>query len=123
MPLASLATISLGIFIAGLHYLALLLELYWRYWWFDCLVHTLGGIFIISLTFTLIQLRFLPTKYYQPTYLKRLVLTIIIAWEVFGVILIGGFKTGFLLDTTLDILFGLLGATIGFYLLKSKLDS
>ena len=41
-----LSLLGLIVIILGLHAFALAFFLYWKYWWFDILLHFLGGIFV-----------------------------------------------------------------------------
>jgi len=118
MKPTTVLTLTLGSWIAIVHFLALFFELYWRYWWLDTVVHIFGGIFLVCLVRTVVNYGWLPNLYSVPPRLNYFLALVIIGWEVFGVILNGGLKVGFWGDTSLDILFGILGSVIGYKLLK-----
>lgn len=125
MNLVAVMTIVLGSYIAAIHALALFFELYWRYWWFDSMVHIFGGMFIVFLVATLVSIRFLPSNFINQSHSAKVLVIIIVGWEIFGIILIGGLKDGFFIDTGLDMAFGILGGMIGYRLIKQlrKLES
>lgn len=125
MKITTVLTIVLGSYVACIHSLALFFELYWRYWWFDCVVHVFGGVFLVCLIQTLVTYNWLSGRYMVPPRLSYSVASVIIGWEIFGIVLNGGLKVGFWSDTSLDILFGILGVVIGYRLIKQlvKLES
>jgi len=106
-------------FIFFLHFLATKFHWYFSIWWFDILVHFLGG-FLIGLILVLL---FYP-KFFSFTNFFKIFFGFIvigIGWEIFE-ILVDQFITqnSFnFLDTLSDLFVGLGGATIAlFYFLK-----
>jgi membrane protein YqaA with SNARE-associated domain len=47
-----------------------------------------------------------------------LVVVIVLGWEVLGVLMLMRFKENFVTDTSLDLLFGILGSIIGWWIGK-----
>ena len=125
MKLVPVLTIVLGSYIAIIHGLALFFELYWRYWWFDSIVHIFGGIFIVFILATLAATGWLSYRFGNSFNITITLGAIMIGWEIFGIILIGGLKESFFMDTSLDLFFGILGGMIGYRLITQlkKLES
>jgi len=109
-----LAILSLFILVimAFLHILAIKFYLYWNFWWFDLVVHFLGGVAVGTFAYYLISKSFCG-------HVRSRILVLVIAlavtlvWEIFE------FKTGitfvssnYAMDTVSDILSGLLGASM-----------
>lgn len=90
---------------------------YWRFAWFDILMHFWGGLLIALGLTTLSTFRRLN---FESTY--KLVffvgLAIVIAWEVFEWILGVTSPQTYIVDTSIDIFLGLAGALLGHALLK-----
>jgi hypothetical protein len=102
---------------ALLHYLASTYKLYWRYDWLDLVMHAWGGLVLAFIYLALRDMRVFPKGFkVSPRGLLITLLCILIAWEIFGVYLIGGFKEDYLIDTSLDLTFGILGAILGYRL-------
>lgn len=111
--------IGLIVLIAGLNEIALNFYLYWRIWWFDVLMHFLGGLWV-GLTALWI--------YFLSGYIKNIkkdkvfifgislftVLVIGIGWEVFEYIIDAhiGMKQGYWEDTFIDLFMDILGASL-----------
>jgi hypothetical protein len=114
MKNTSMLALLLGFQFGGLHFFATKLSLYWEIVWFDNLMHFFGGVVLVFLLWALTDVRIFSKTYVQsPLKMSLLVLCILLGWEVLGVFLIGYFKSNFIADTSLDILFGILGAVIG----------
>lgn len=117
MKVSAILTIIFGIQFAGLHFLASSYKLYWRYGWLDLVMHAWGGLLLAFMFLALRDMRVLPKGLkVGPRGLVVALLIILIMWEIFGVYLIGGFKENYLLDTSLDLTFGILGAILGYRL-------
>lgn len=106
--------------LAGVHLLALRFFLYWHYPWLDLPMHVLGGSVVALSTFAFSNLH-VPGAYLVPVSVIRVmsvVVVVVIAWEVFevwaGVTMVGNYW----LDTSLDIIFGLLGGLTGYFVAK-----
>lgn len=101
-------------FIVFLDILAKIFYWYYTIWWFDILMHFLGGVFIFFL------LSYLFYNKRKILFLLVGVLVIGLFWEVFEFIFnnrIGGmvFEWG---DTLFDLVFDALGGITGFFLVK-----
>ncbi len=107
------------IFILLLHLISINFYLYWHYWWFDIVMHLLGGMWAALVTIWF----FNSFSFYKDLsfrqriiFILACVLSIAILWEIFEII-IGyvnpsiGFE--YYIDTVFDILFGVLG---GFFI-------
>lgn len=110
---------ALIILIAGLNEIALNFFLYWRVWWFDIMMHFLGGLWIGLTTLWI---------YLSSGYIKNInkekffilflsisaVLIIGIGWEVFEYLIDAhiGMKQGYWSDTIQDLVMDTLGAII-----------
>ena len=111
------------IVLAILHFAALIFLFYWRFAWFDNLMHVLGGVWLAS---SLIWLtNFSPYKITlslrgesELTTILIGVLTISVFWEVFEYVLGVTYAERYLVDTAADLFFGLAGATAAWFILK-----
>lgn len=104
----------LSLIILSLHLFALRYFFYWTHWWFDILVHSLGGILIAWIAISLFE-RFGLSKTRMVLVCGFFVpLLISIGWEIFeyasGVTY---FSSRYTLDTTLDISMGVIGGMVG----------
>jgi len=96
--------------------------LYWRFWWFDMLMHFLGGLWIAWLGYYLFSL-----SNYLPKIFKRYsifiitffsVLIIGVLWEIFEYITkVSLRQDNYILDTYLDLLMDTLGWGLAYVLL------
>ena len=104
---ALLITLTTASLTAILHSIGMENHLYWTYWWFDILTHTLGGFTLGMLIAVLCS----KTKK-SPIVITGLLLFLVISWEVFEVLFVGVKMKGveYAIETTLDILIGLVGA-------------
>jgi len=102
---------------AGLHNLALFLELYWLYWWFDLPMHFFGGVVVAMGFLVLADLR-LPVRFLTRSLLPMMlaVLAVVIFWELFELWAGIEIQTDFIVDTTIDIVLGVVGGGVGYYL-------
>jgi len=107
-----------GIFLIAIaQVLFIKLELYWMYPALDTPMHFAGGILLTLFLWVLVIQKILPVhkvaSWRLPTFF---VLILIIAWEVVGVIIQGGLKANFWSDTFGDIVFGIIGAIVGYFI-------
>ena len=109
--------------IAILHISALELSLYWVFWWFDILVHFLGGLFVVLFALWF----FFESKYVRLSKsIKHVVIvsggSIILVgggWEIFELLAGVPIEENFVLDTAIDLSMDVLGAIIsGFVFIK-----
>lgn len=90
-------------------------SVYWYIGWFDMFMHVWGGVLLILTFGTLTELLPWTLRYWRPRILMGYVLGSVVAWEIVGVVLHGGFKFGWLQDTISDLVFGILGALLGYW--------
>lgn len=102
--------------LAALHNLAIWLYLYWRLEWFDIAMHVLGGIVVALGVYTLRDLRVLPTPWLSTAGVMVIVLCVALAWEVFEVYAGVTIDVDYYPDTALDVVMGLTGGLIGYYI-------
>jgi len=118
MNLIYTLTIILGVQLLAFHTLALMFYLYWAIWWFDVMMHILGGIWLLFLIQTFVLLGWYKERFFRPKHLVIVILSAFGLWELFGIYVAGGFKSDWLTDTALDTLCGIVGAIIGYWLVK-----
>lgn len=121
-----LITFSLIWIIAGLDALAITLHLFWSIWWFDILLHFLGGFWVV------IAINWL---YYNSGYIKNVIiskrrvllvslgglLVIAVLWELYELLVITFYIEDYIIDTVIDfIMDGLGGAAALWYVLRFR---
>ena len=107
--------------ILGLSLLMLILQLialeeflYWRWWWFDLLMHFLGGVLIGGIALVVSDVWKTPKAI---TFIVLLIL-IGVGWEVFERFF-GLYKeAGYLLDTFIDLIMDTIGAFVVYSVVK-----
>lgn len=117
MKSTTILALVLGFQLALVHMVATKYSLYWEIDWFDNFMHLFGGVVLVLLFYTLTDINVLGEKWV--TAWKRavlLVFSVLIGWEVLGVAMMGRFKENFVIDTTLDLVFGILGCTVGWFI-------
>ncbi len=112
--------------LAGFHYLALELHLYWLYLWLDIPMHFLGGVTVALGYLTFLGLfSNLADKNFTFTRTITFVLLVATSWEIFEVVIGIPFEEGnYVGDTTLDLIMGALGGLVGYFVGRrvSQLD-
>lgn len=104
----------LSCIIFSLHLFALAYFFYWTLWWFDILVHTLGGVLISWIAIALFEKYKISKIEMILLYGGFVPLLISIGWEIFEFVSgITFLSSQYSLDTTLDITMGVLGGIIG----------
>tara|TARA_B100000745_G_scaffold300483_1_gene254679 strand:- start:875 stop:1252 length:378 start_codon:yes stop_codon:yes gene_type:complete len=104
-------------FLAVVHYIALQLFLYWRYWWLDMPMHVIGGVVVALGIFTLHDLRlWVPKRYLRLLPIVLLVLLVAMAWEVYELMIGIPIEQDYVIDTITDLLMGLLGGALGYFI-------
>lgn len=116
-----IAIVALALVVAFLQFLANELYLYWEFWWFDILMHFLGGAFIASALLWVIRYE-LPhlLRPFAPPFLTTLFATLAVGvlWEAFE------YTTGMYasvnhpLDTTMDIAMDMAGMLFAYLAFK-----
>ena len=94
-----------------LHSLGTQFYFYWLFWWFDLLMHALGG-FSLGLLVSF----FLPRKVVYVFFL--LLLFLLLTWEVFEAVVLGLHVGGmrYIVDTVIDVYIGLISGCAAFAL-------
>jgi glycopeptide antibiotics resistance protein len=94
-----------------LHLIGMEHFLYWRFWWYDVLLHFLGGVAITSFLFIFTQ-----------SWKKALagLFLIAIGWEIFEYVLHIAVRAGddYTLDTIKDLIMDTIGAGAAIYINK-----
>jgi len=116
MSQLQIITLSIGLMFLTIHATAEYLELYYLYPLLDIPVHILGGVFVLLMLHTVSKLGIIRTVHATSGFFIVTIIILLLAWEVFGVVRYGGFKPDFITDTSLDILFGILGCIIGAFI-------
>jgi hypothetical protein len=117
MKSTTILALILGAQLAIVHAVAVKFSLYWEISWLDNLMHLFGGVVLVLLFYTLVDIKVLRSAwvtYWRKTTL--LVASVLFGWEVLGVLLLMRFKENFITDTSLDLLFGILGSIIGWFI-------
>ncbi len=117
MKSTTILALALGIQLAIFHAIAVKFSLYWEISWFDNLMHFFGGIVLLLLLYTLVDIRILKARFVDSfKRVSALVLFVILGWEVLGVIILMRIKENFIIDTTFDLIFGIAGSIIGWFI-------
>jgi len=113
----TLPYIALGLIIilGALHFIAEAFYLYWTIWWFDNIMHLLagfaGGFIIVWLLFS--SLKYRLSNFKSVLLIIASVLLIGVAWEIFEYVNgIAQSSEDYVLDTSLDLFFDVLGASL-----------
>lgn len=117
---------GLAIVIALLHYLALTFSLYWTVWWFDIVMHFLGGFFVAAFSLYLVFVMRLIKMPVEDRVMFAFVaigavVVIGLGWELWELL------TGLTLvlrdtaDTLLDLLMDIIGGSFGLWYGTHKL--
>lgn len=107
--------------LAGVHYIALELFLYWRYLWLDMPVHLVGGSVVSLSLFVAAELKLPFVGKWKNNFLMVMtfVVTIMISWELFEIWAgVHAFEPQYKADTIVDLIMGFLGGMIGFFVGK-----
>lgn len=102
-----LATLVLAAALAFLQYEALQNLWYWRYPWFDTLMHFLGGITVASFAIALLAKR-------RALLFLGGMLAIAVGWELFELGINAQREANFAFDTAVDLLMDALGMSIAY---------
>jgi len=117
MKSTTILALILGVQLAVVHAIAVKFSLYWEIDWFDNLMHLFGGVVLALLFYTLVDIKIIKAKWVRSwRKMSILILTVLVGWEVLGVLMIMEFKDNFIVDTTLDLLFGIIGSVIGWWI-------
>ncbi|MBU2104094.1 hypothetical protein KKD81_03525 [Patescibacteria group bacterium] len=97
-----ISALILAALLATLQHVALTEYLYWRYHWFDTLMHFLGGLAVASFVVGVLH------KHRAQLFLVGMV-GIAVGWEVFEFAIGTQREANFVFDTSLDLLMDTLG--------------
>ncbi|KND46986.1 MAG: putative membrane protein (4 TMH) [Parcubacteria bacterium C7867-004] len=103
-----IATLLVAAVVGVLEQWAITDFLYWRYTWFDIVMHFLGGLTIGLALVALIGSRF------RPVWFLVLMIAVAVGWEVFEALVGIPREANFKLDTALDLLMDTLGALLAY---------
>ena len=126
MKSTTILALLLGVQLALIHMVAIKFSLYWEIAWFDNLMHLFGGVVLALLLYTLTDIKMLrPYWVSSGRRMAVLVATVLLGWEGLGVLILMRFKANFITDTGLDLVFGILGSIIGWFIGRQlkKLES
>ena len=122
-PVTTLFLLS-GAILAVLHFLSIELHLYWRYPWLDLPIHALGG---ATVALGLLSVHDLFPRVSRSFFTFKSVLIFVLLaaliWEVFEVSIGITFEPGrYVIDTLSDIVIGLAGGAVGYFVGKNARD-
>lgn len=116
---------GLSILVAGLHYMALKLFLYWTTPWFDIVMHFLGGfligIIILCILINFIGVAFLNNKKVLFILTLSGVLVVGLGWELWEIFLGWTDVLEDQFDTILDVVMDSIGAFLAFIYSKKHI--
>jgi hypothetical protein len=122
--LIELLTLTLAV--AVLHWLATILFLYWAFWWFDILMHFLGGAFVGALAlFVFFSSDILPYPSRHPAVVLSVVLGSVLivglAWELWEIFM--GLTDVFSQqgDTIIDLVMDFVGGLVIYFYGRRKI--
>lgn len=126
-----IGTVALVVIVAILNVFAYQFYWYWRFWWFDMIMHTLGGAWVTSFVLWYRFYRNNPKEALTPSKTSVVYLTLVsvlavgIGWELFefSVDTFISFSRHDPVDTSSDIFFDVLGscfAVVIFFLVYNK---
>jgi len=110
-----------------LNTIALEYYLYWTYWWYDIVMHFLGGVLVAAMVvWVLTRFNFLPkqTRYSSFMWTLLFVLLVGASWEVFEYV--NGFFIGeanIVADTALDLVMDVTGGVVSWLVLAPILKA
>jgi len=107
--------------LAGVHYIALELFLYWRYLWLDVPVHLVGGSVVALGLFVAAELKLPFISKWKNNFLlvMAFVVVVMIGWELFEIWAgVPTFEPQYRVDTIMDLIMGFLGGVTGFFVGK-----
>ena len=104
---------------AFLHLLGFWLYLYWVFWWYDVVLHALGGAWVALAAlwfFTYIG------KSQPSAVTLACVIVVGVLWEIFEVLIGIPRESNYVLDTSLDLLMDIVGALLTLFFLRRKVS-
>jgi len=118
-PFQNMLVVLVIIFV--LHLISLRNDYYWLIWWYDIMMHFLGGVWVVLVLIWLNQLKAAAVV----LTFKRVLTTIVVvglAWEIYELLFNQTFidAKGYGLDTVLDLIMNTVGATAVYFLYQTK---
>ena len=118
-PFQNMLVVLVIIFV--LHLISLRNDYYWLIWWYDIMMHFLGGVWVVLVLIWLNQLKAAAVV----LTFKRVLTTIVVvglAWEIYELLFDQTFidAKGYGLDTVLDLITNTVGATAAYFLYQTK---
>ncbi|MEX0917204.1 MAG: hypothetical protein WDZ90_01650 [Candidatus Paceibacterota bacterium] len=116
-----LAVLIYGIF--ALHLLATLFYFYWTLWWYDIMMHGLGGFFVGLSTLWFFYLSgYVQAPRNSLIFFYGIVSALVVGvlWEVFEYIVGATNRDEYMFDTFLDLLMDIAGGLGAYYYFLSK---
>lgn len=115
---------GLALIVAGLHLAAHQFFLYWTFWWYDIMMHGLGGLLIGLLAGWIIVFPWRGLPLSRPLFIIVLTLAIGVMWEIFEYVIgspayYSSFSS-YALDTIFDILMDTAGALAAVLVFNSR---
>ena len=106
-----------------LHLISLQNDYYWLIWWYDIMMHFLGGVWVVLVLIWLNQLKAAAVV----LTFKRVLTAIVVvglAWEIYELLFDQTFidAKGYGLDTVLDLIMNTVGAAAAYFLLNQRRD-
>src|SRR3990167_6874685 len=118
-PFQNMFAVLMTIF--TLHLISLQNDYYWLIWWYDIMMHFLGGVWVVLVLIWLNQLKAAPAVL---TFKRALTAIIVVglAWEIYELLFDQTFidAKGYGLDTVLDLITNTVGATAAYFLYQTK---
>ena len=117
-----LSIVVFSVLLLGLHMAAEHYYFYWTYWWFDIVMHGLGGFIIGSLALWILTYEYSPVPQLAPARLMTAIVIVFLIgalWEVFEYVVGSNLYEifdSYALDTVMDLAMDLCGALIAFAL-------
>ena len=117
-------------FILICDFIALHHFLYWRFWWFDIIMHFLGGFWVALLSYYVFMLSDIKDKLSKinqkySIFLISLifVLGVGLIWELYELVFAFPLKPNYLFDTILDLIVDMKGWGVAYIFVLKKTDT
>lgn len=102
---------------ALLYFLGFFLYLHWVFWWYDILLHLLGGAWVVLVSMWLLKV---SNKVQPWASIIAVVIMIGALWEVFEMLIGAPRESNYLFDTSLDLLMDVIGAVGAIIFVRRK---
>lgn len=105
----------------GTHWFFTAIDFYWYTWWADVVMHTAGGVLIVSTWYVIFYQQVFPRALRWPIFHPLLILAaMVLVWEIFEYL--NGLTTtvNYAFDTFCDLTLGFGGGLVVFLLCRSR---